>query len=663
MRTLPVALLFAGALSAQQVAAPTPDTVGSSRGENLAGYNIVNSFETGYRFHMVDGNLDRYRSDVNFGNGVRLLSSNLWINSREGHGLLFDELLLTTQGLGNDPYQMAKLRIGKNKLYQYDLVWRLSDYHNPGLIGGIGQHYQDTQRTMQDHDLTLFPRSKIRLFLGYSRNRQDGPALTTIQAFDDRGDEFPLFSNVRRVYNEYRIGGEARVAGFRINIARTWENFREDTTDSLAFSGLGNSITDKTLLTQFSRSQPYHGNTPSWRLGVFRESNRWFAFNGKLSYAEGQRDFVVNEFAAGLDRFSNPNSRQILSTGTGRRPVTVGNATISVFPSSTLTVTNQTSFNRIRMEGNSQFQEFDFATQADNVANFQYLGLEAITNSTDLNYRPRKWIGLFGGYHFTNRKVASIEQFAVTGFSQNTFYEQESTLHSGSGGIRISPIKPLTIVADGEIGRADRPFYTTSERNYHALGGRVQYKRGPLLLSAQSKTSYNTNSISLSFHTARSRSNSVDASWTPRSWFSFDASYAKIHLDTLTAIAYYLNRSLVSGDRSLYISNIHTGTAGVRFDFRKRADLYLGFTRVQDVGDGRAILTDANAGAIGVLPFLAAAQVYPLSFDSPLARLSVPLREKLRFNVGYQRYRYQEAWLPTQNYGAGTGYASLLWSF
>ena len=46
------ALWFASITTAlaQQVVAPTPETVGNPQGENTSGYNIVNSFETGYRF-------------------------------------------------------------------------------------------------------------------------------------------------------------------------------------------------------------------------------------------------------------------------------------------------------------------------------------------------------------------------------------------------------------------------------------------------------------------------------------------------------------------------------------------------------------------------------------------------------------------------------------
>jgi hypothetical protein len=46
-----------------------------------------------------------------------------------------------------------------------------------------------------------------------------------------------------------------------------------------------------------------------------------------------------------------------------------------------------------------------------------------------------------------------------------------------------------------------------------------------------------------------------------------------------------------------------------------------------------------------------------------MARLSVRLREKLRWNLGYQYYGYREKFYPAQDFRANTGYSSLTWSF
>ena len=70
-------LLVVATMRAQQVVAPTNEPVGPVRGEDINGYNVVNSFETGYRFALVGGNEGKYRSDIDYGNGIRLLGSKM----------------------------------------------------------------------------------------------------------------------------------------------------------------------------------------------------------------------------------------------------------------------------------------------------------------------------------------------------------------------------------------------------------------------------------------------------------------------------------------------------------------------------------------------------------------------------------------------------------
>src|ERR1035438_3581278 len=87
-------LAASGTLGAQQVVAPTTEKLGEARGENYGNYNITNSFETGVRFSLVGGDLGEYRSDVNYRNGLRLLGSSFSMDSKDGHGHYFDQILL-----------------------------------------------------------------------------------------------------------------------------------------------------------------------------------------------------------------------------------------------------------------------------------------------------------------------------------------------------------------------------------------------------------------------------------------------------------------------------------------------------------------------------------------------------------------------------------------
>lgn len=84
-----------------------------------------------------------------------------------------------------------------------------------------------------------------------------------------------------------------------------------------------------------------------------------------------------------------------------------------------------------------------------------------------------------------------------------------------------------------------------------------------------------------------------------------------------------------------------------------RCELWLGYTRVQDAG-GR------HPAAAAAFP---AAQAFPLIYESPLARLSLRLSNRLRWNAGYQFHRYGEEFAPGRNYRAHTGFTGVLWSF
>ena len=655
--------LMALCCRAQEPVAPTPGNAGPNRGDDFSDYNIVNSFETGYRFLSLSGNEDKYRSDENFGSGVRLLSSFFSMNSKDGHGEFFDELIVTTSGLGGDPYQSARLSAAKNRLYRYDFYWRKNAYFNPGLTtdGGQGQNLLNTTYTLQDHDLTLFPESPIRITLGYSHDGQSGAGVSSVQLFspagplDPTGNVFPVFTNVKIGQSDYRLGGEGHWHGFTLNVVRGWEDFKDDTP----FQFSGSAASGSALLNSFQRTSPDHGTSPYWRVGLFRDS-RWININGRFTYTAGNRDFLSNETAIGINQFGALANQQIFTAGNARRPVTTGNLNVTVPATSKLTISSRTSVYNIRTQGSSSYLQYDNATQSSDLLYFQYLGIRTIETDIDALYRANNWFDIHGGYGFSDRRIASSPQFAFAGTTSPVSYVQTNQLHSGILGFRLKPVKGLTVSFDGEIGRATRPFTPKSDADYHTFAGSVQYKLKHLRLTALAHTDYNLNSVTLSSYSSHARTYSGSASWTVGSWLGLDATFSKLHLDTLGGIAFFAGPQFLPNELSEYISNIYSGTLSARFSY-KRLDFYLGYSHVQDVGDGRSAATDTIVGP-GLAPFQTA-QTFPLTFRSPSGRLSVRVSERIRWNVGYQYYGYHESFESGENYIAHTGYTSLMWSF
>jgi len=634
----------------------------SPRGENAGDYNVVQSWEFGYRFASVGGDDGKYRSDVNYGDGIRLLSSYLTVNSREGHGRWFDEIVLSTQGLGGDPYESATFRIQKNGWYRYDLLWRSNDYFNPGLTVADGEHLEDTTSRWQDHDLTLLPQSWFRVHAGYSRTTQNGPALTTEQEFDTQGDVFPIFRDTRQEYNEFRLGVDVVLKNFRLSVLRRWEYFKDDTTDNLTVTEQGAPL-DPSELTGFTRAQPYRGRASGWLVNLAGDY-KWIAMNGRFTYAGGRGDFIQNESAIGIDRFSNPQNVQDIFTGNGDRPVISGDANFTLFPSSRLSFTNNTSVSNTRMTGNDSFEQFNNATFSAQTVNFQFLGVLLITNSTDIRYRFSKKLDVFAGYRYSDRQIRSIEA-GLSGSIFNTTAEQSNQLRAGVAGVSWMPINDLRIHLETEIGSNDHAFAPISQKNYDIIRSRVQYRKKNYNLAGSYLESYNNNSILITAYSSHSRTYTGSGSWNPKSWLSVDASYSKLHLDTIGGLAFFAGSpAMLQNTQSIFISNIHAGNLGLRFPITARADIYVGYNITKDTGDGRASNSLVQTTPVGQL--LYSVQTFPLTYQTPLMRISVKLTSKLRYNVGYQYYGYHEEFGVldvNQSYRAHTGYTSLLWSF
>lgn len=688
-------LIFAilGAAAAQQVVAPTPEQVGPPRGENTGGYNVTQSYEMGYRFMSVAGDIGEYRSDVNYGNGIRLLGSSLSINSKDGHGKWFDEIVLNTMGLGNDPYQSATLRVQKNGLYQYNLTWRLDDYYNPGLTVAAGQHLMDTGRRLQDHDLTLLPQSSVRFHLGYSRNTEDGPALSTAQEFNTSGEAFPVFVNVKQQWNEYRIGLDGDLAGFHFNLLHRWEYYKDDSPATSAGQFAALNPNDSTLLQQFSRPQRLRGRSPSWLGNIFTRRKLW-GLNARVVYTKGVGDFGINEFAGGIGQFGASATRQIAVGGEAERPDLTGDLNLSLFPTDRLTVSNNTSVNSQRISGDSVYSEVFTGINLGSTLYFQYLGVRTVINSSDIDYRIAKWIGVYAGYHYSDRQVSTVQgagAYNVPGSFGEGSFSVVNILQSGVAGVRIKPVQALTLNLESEVDRSSHPLTPQSPAHFQTLGGRVSYRLKKLQLSGQYKEIYNANpQFGFLLSSSHSRNYNANASWAPKSWFTLDASYSQQHVDSTSFLSFFsgLNRGLLTTGQSIYLSNIHSGNLGVHFGIGRRADLYVGYSIVKDTGDGRSTpsssISGISLGSIGgpvvtggrasPLPIttdptaalLESVQTFPLTYQSPLARFSFKISPKVRWNLGWQFYDYNELFHVfgyDQNFHANTGYSSVLWSF
>jgi hypothetical protein len=199
------------------------------QGVDQGNYNIKQSIEFGGRVTSIGGDEQTYGTFVDLEQGPRLLEFTTEMESLNHHGTMFDRLYFSNFGYGGDPDDVSRLRVAKNKWYNFDAMFRrdennwdyslLANPLNPtapftngpagyaaptctSCVIGSSPHLFETVRRMSDFNLLLLPESKIRFRLGYSRSANQGPSLTTIH----QGTEQLLFQEVRDTVNSYHMG-------------------------------------------------------------------------------------------------------------------------------------------------------------------------------------------------------------------------------------------------------------------------------------------------------------------------------------------------------------------------------------------------------------------------------------------------------------------------
>lgn len=244
MAVVAVLLCLAPLFSAQQSATETG-------GINSGDYHIQQSIEAGYRSDWVNGNIDTYDTFVDLGQGPRLFDYTLDIRSLDHNGVLFDNLSFSNFGYGGDPNDVTRLRVDKNKWYNFQVLFRrdknfwdynlLANPYNPStstptVAISSSPHALDLVRRMQDYNLTLFPQSRVRVRFGFSHNRDEGPGFFTT----DGGTIADFNQNYSYTTNSYHVGADFRLLPkTTISYDQFFSYFKQDNviTDNPASSG------------------------------------------------------------------------------------------------------------------------------------------------------------------------------------------------------------------------------------------------------------------------------------------------------------------------------------------------------------------------------------------------------------------------------------------
>lgn len=634
-------------------------------------YTITSSIEFGVRGIVIEGNADKYRSDLNYTPGFRIFDSSFMMKSRDNTGPVFDTLMISSFGWGTDPNKYLRVNAEKTKAYRFNANYRRFDYFNNLYNFALGQHTSNTEYRQGDFDLTILPQSdKIRFNLGYSLDRNSGPSVTT---YDYQRDEYPVLAPTRWAADEYRVGADAKLWVFDLSFIQGWRFFKEDTEYLINMPNIGNSTTNTSVLNSFHRSIPTRGSTPFTRLSVHTLIAKKLDFTGRYIYTSGHTDFGLFETATGVDGSGNKITSDTLSvTGSAKRPNGMVDLAATYYVTDRFRISDTFRVNNFRINGGDVLADALFRTKPTpfgetvlpplftNTLSFRTINYRRYLNTLEGDYDINSRLSVHAGYRYTNRRIElGSSNITVGGAANPELEEVDNSTNTFIFGFKARPVKMWSVYFDLERGSADNVF--TRVDNYDFTNVRVRSILRPnrtLSFNASLVTKDNSNPAireeNLNFGVnIKSRVFTASADYSPNERFSLNGGYTRANVTSDADIIFFLNNVATFGQSRYFMrDNFFFFTGYVRMF--PRAMLYGGYRLHNDPGQGSRIGTPSMF--VGSFPY---------EMQSPEVKLVFNVHKNVDWIAGYQYFGYepQSPNTSTQFYHVHLPYTSLRISF
>lgn len=655
-------VLTATTLSFAQTPTPSPNER----------FSVNSSVEFGARGVDVNGDTDKYRSDLNYHAGFRVFDSSIFIRDNSKGTKAFDTALVTTSGWGSDPQGSFRISMNRAGSYNFDANVRRVRYFNdlnthvvtwsqPVSTGS--QHAMDTLHHFGDFDLTVFPeRENFRMRFGYSFNHTDGPGLSfsTIRFPASSSDEFQVNSTIRSTSQDFRAGVEGKLLGFNLGFTYGHRNFQDKTQFFVdTFNPGDNPATTTASINSLRRLMPTKGTTDFGNFYVQRTFAKTLDFTGRFIYAESNSNTTQSDTISG--RASATGNIIVLDAitapGKAKRPQARSDVGVTWRATDKLRVSNTFTFDQFSLAGEGRLTELLQRTTStggpvpDLLTTLFGSRDTAYTRFSDLvegDYQVNRMFAFNIGYRYTHRRVSadSLDISTAGAITVGTDLFSNTT-HSVIAGMKIKPYKNWSIYADVERGTSDNVF--TRLANNKVFNFRVRsvanLKNVSFSVSAIIKNNDNPGTSTavagipatetIADTKIRIFSGSVD--WTPMSRFSLSSGYTYNQQTSIVDII------LPVGAPDFPTSAYRFGTSfyylrdsyfffDVTAHPMKRISFYASYRLDNDTGQGDRVVTRPQD----------IISSYPIRFHTPEARLAIKLTRNIDWNVGYQYYSYRE---------------------
>ena len=717
--TITVLLVFGAIFAQQPTPSPSPQKPAAASaeptpieaGEGYGAYTVISTIELGYRGLAVDGDLNKYRSDLNYKPGPRLFDSSFLMRSKDGSGGWFETMLVTSSGWGGDPNGQIRINIEEPKWYRFDAHYRTFKYFrfvnnlaNPNWTFTppvppnpvTGEHGYDTNTKIGDLDLTLFPKDRrIRFSVGYSPERYTGPAFTNYHV---GGNDFNYPLQLRSRANDFRFGAEGQVGRIDYTFLQGFRRFRDDSFLNLGPTPGINRASSASTLTSFTHDEPARGSINFTRGSLHTLVANKLDITANVVYSSSDSDSTFLEKFTGRNwnaRVSGwppgplaqtPNTLNLglyNIVANTRRPYWLGDIGATFLATKKLRISNTFRVEDFKIYGDALFSDFfsitrgsGASTVTDTIA-FNNLDAHRTTkyrkyqDTVEGDYQFNARYSVHLGYRYGHRRVeddfegynlGSNGSVPPPSRSSSSDTDQNNT-HVILGGFKARPAGNWTVYFDAEHGTADNVFSRIGNYDYTNIRAKSRYapnKRLTFNLAFISRDNSNPSEIagvSLQDFGAEIKSriftSSVD--WNPNPRFSVSGGYNYNWINSDSVINYFYNSVNHPQGHSLYFARNNFFFVDTTVLITPRLSFYSSYRINQDSGQGSRV--EDPIGNPGTL-----VASYPMSFQSPEARLSYRFNRRLDWNVGYQYYNYNENAVVgprPQNYHAHLPYTSL----
>lgn len=669
--------------------------VSSEKAEDTGPYTITSSLEIGYRGLRVDGDLNKYQSDLNYKAGPRVFDSSMLVQAKEGENGPFDNLLVTTTGWGADPNGHFRISMEKSKWYRFDGNYRRFKYFR--FVNNIanpfyttrptdpttGQHGYDTRQQVGDFDLTILPKNnRVRFNIGFSPTRYSGPVFTT---WHFGGDDFMLLSQAKYRSNDIRLGTDFKLGPVDFSFQQGFRRFTDESYVDNEGINLGvNPALSNAFLRSIERIQPVHGRVNYSRFSAHTLLAKKLDVTGRIIYSSARSDFnwtesvIADNFNTRISNIpGNINPPNILTlgqwnfVGDTKRPNTLGDIGITYRATDKFRLSNTLRVETFQINGGVFYGGIFNLTRANGTgavslrpsgSAFETTKYRKVQNTIEGDYEFNERYSMRLGYRIGSRHIETA--FHGANLASNgapplpdASHEEDNQTNTVMFGFKARPLKRWTLSLDVDHGSSDNVFTRTGNYDFTNIRARSRYSISRKLrfnLGFFARENANPSEIDVNGSTVslvdfgvdiKSRVFTSSFDWTANDRLSFGAGYNYNWQNSDAVIEYAFGPGVPnSGIRghSLYFVRNHFLNFDVVAQPFSRVTLYAAYRINKDTGQGDRLSNLAGGQLINS---------YPMHYQSPEARVSIRMNRRMDWNLGYQYYNYNESRLATYNQG------------